>query len=68
MKKFQAVIIMLETTIRIEEIASMVMMSWFGSNKVMACVLLRYIDDKTKAMNIEFPKFAANKRTHLNFI
>lgn len=43
-------------------------MNPFGSIKVRVCELLRYIDNKIKAMNNEFAKFAANKNTHLNCI
>ena len=67
-RKFQVATVTLEITMNIEKIASIVIMSSFGSTKVRACELLRYIDNKIKAMNNEFAKFAANKKTHLNFI
>jgi hypothetical protein len=52
----------------VEEIASIVIINPFGSIKVSAWELLKYIDNKIKAMNNELAKFAANKKTHLNFI
>jgi hypothetical protein len=53
---------------KIDEIASIVIMNPFGSIKVSVWELLEYIDNNMKAMNNEFAKFAANKKIHLNFI
>jgi hypothetical protein len=43
-RKFQVATVTLEITTNIEKIASIVIMSSFGSTKVRACELLRYID------------------------
>jgi hypothetical protein len=51
---------------KIENTASTVIISSFGSIKVMVCELLRNIDNKINAMNSELAKFAANKTTHLS--
>ena len=67
-RKFQVATVALEITMNVEEIASIVIINPFGSIKVSAWELLKYIDNKMKAMNNELAKFAANKKIHLNFI